>query len=223
MIYLRLSLIFFWTEQEGVALNSYVTDKECPLPEPFKAKIGPILFIAALFFMTFLGRFIFAPLIPTIEQELGLTHSQAGSLFLMISLGFFVAQICSGFISSRVNHKRTLVLSILGVGLAQLVFNVTSFLWFIRGILFILGMAAGLHMPSAIATITAMVNRQDWGKALAVHQMAPPLSLVLGPLLIILMIDWFSWQTILAILGCITFTVGLAFLFFGRAYLYIYF
>jgi NNP family nitrate/nitrite transporter-like MFS transporter len=160
-------------------------DKECPIPEPFKANIGPILFIAALFFLNFLGRLIFAPLMPTIEQELGLTHSQAGSLFLMISLGFFVAQICSGFISSRVNHKRTLVLSILGVGLTQLLFSVTSFLWIIRGLLFMLGMAAGLHMPSAIATITAMVNRKDLGKALAVHQIAPPLGLVLGPLLII--------------------------------------
>jgi len=42
-------------------------------------------------------------------------------------------------------------------------------------ILFMLGVAAGLHMPSAMATITAMVNRQEWGKALAVHQTAPPL------------------------------------------------
>jgi len=207
---------FFCTKKEGIALNSYVMDKECPIPEPFTANIGPILFIAALFLLNFLGRLIFAPLMPTIEQELGLTHSQAGSLFLMISLGFFVAQICSGFISSRINHKMTLVLSILGVGLAQLLFSVTSFLLIIRGLLFMLGMAAGLHMPSAIATITAMVNRKDWGKALAVHQMAPPLGLVLGPLLIILLIEWLSWQTILTILGCISFAVGFVFLRFGR-------
>jgi len=197
-------------------VDSYVTDKDCPIPEPLRANLGRILFIGALFFLTFLGRFIFAPLMPTIEKEIGITHSQAGSLFLMISLGLFIAQICSGFLSSRVNHRGALVISTLGIGVALLVLNLKNDLWFIRGVLFMIGMAAGLHMPSAIATITAMVNRQDWGKALAVHQTAPPLSLVLGPLLAILLLGWFSWQAILAVLGGISIVVGLTFLRFGR-------
>jgi NNP family nitrate/nitrite transporter-like MFS transporter len=197
-------------------VNSYVSDKECPIPEPFRANVGRILFISALFFLTFMGRFIFAPLMPTIEQELGITHGQAGSLFLMISLGFFVAQICSGFLSSRVNHKGALVLSTLGVGVALGIFSLSSFLWFIRACLILLGMAAGLHIPSAIATITAMVSNHDWGKALAVHQMAPPLSLVLCPLIANLMLDRFSWQVIVAFFGVVTLVVGLAFRRFGR-------
>jgi len=153
---------------------------------------------------------------PVIEQELSVSHVQAGSLFLTMSLGFFVAQICSGLVSSRIKHKGTLVISTLGVGLALLVFSLTSSLWVIRGILFLLGMASGLHVSSAIATITAMVHRQDWGKALAVHQTAPPLSVVLGPLLVILLLDLISWQNILAILGGVSVVVGLAFIRFGR-------
>ena len=197
-------------------MDSYVSEKVCPIPEPFRPNLGRILFISALFFLSFLGRFIFAPLMPTIEQELGITHSQAGSLFLMISLGFFVAQICSGFLSFRVHHKGTLVLSTLGIGLALVLFSVSSYLWFIRTCLILLGMAAGLHIPSAIATITAMVSNHDWGKALAVHQMAPPLSLVLCPLIANLMLGWVSWQVILAIFGVVTLVVGLAFRRFAR-------
>ncbi len=203
-------------KRKGIVVDSYVSDKECPIPEPFRANVGRILFIAALFFLSFMGRFIFAPLMPTVEQELGITHGQAGSLFLMISLGFFVAQIFSGFLSSRVNHKGALVVSTLGVGVALVLFSLSSFLWFIRACLILLGMAAGLHIPSAIATITAMVRNHDWGKALAVHQMAPPLSLVLCPLIANLMLDRFSWQVILAILGVVTLVVGLAFRRFGR-------
>lgn len=197
-------------------MDPHVIDKECPIPEPFKANLGRILFLAGLFFLTFIGRFIFAPLMPAIERELGISHVQAGSLFLTMSLGFFVAQICSGFLSSRIRHKGTLVISTLGVGLALLVFSLTSSLWVIRCILFALGMASGLHLSSAIATITAMVHRQDWGKALAVHQTAPPLSVVLGPLLVILLLGLISWQNILAILGGISVVVGLAFIRFGR-------
>ena len=197
-------------------MDPHVIDKECPIPEPFKANLGRILFLAGLFFLTFIGRFIFAPLMPVIEQELSISHVQAGALFLTMSLGFFVAQICSGFLSSRIKHKGTLVISTLGVGLALLVFSLTSSLWVIRGILFVLGMASGLHVSSAIAIITAMVHRQDWGKALAVHQTAPPLSVVLGPLLVILLLGLISWQNILAILGGISVVVGLAFIRFGR-------
>jgi NNP family nitrate/nitrite transporter-like MFS transporter len=46
--------------------------------------------------------------------------------------------------------------------------------------------------------------------------MAPPLSLVLCPLLATLMLNWFSWQVILAVFGAVTLLVGLAFLRFGR-------
>ena len=191
-------------------------EKDCPIPESFRSMLGNILFLALLFFLTFIGRFIFAPLMPTIENELGITHSQAGTLFLMISLGFFAGQVCSGFLSSRVDHRGSLIISTFGLGVTLLLFNLTSSLWTIRLILFLLGVAAGLHMPSAMATITAMVNRQEWGKAMAVHQTAPPLSLVLGPLLAILLLDLFSWRTILTLLGGMAFVVGLLFLRFGR-------
>ena len=191
-------------------------EKDCPIPESFRSMLGNILFLALLFFLTFIGRFIFAPLMPTIENELGITHSQAGTLFLMISLGFFAGQVCSGFLSSRVDHRGSLIISTFGLGVALLLFNLTSSLWIIRIIMFLLGVAAGLHMPSAMATITAMVNRQEWGKAMAVHQTAPPLSLVLGPLLAILLLDLFSWRTILTLLGGMAFVVGLLFLRFGR-------
>jgi NNP family nitrate/nitrite transporter-like MFS transporter len=204
------------TKPKGVVVDPYVSDKECPVPEPFRANLGRILFVSALFFLSFMGRFIFAPLMPTIEQKLDITHSQSGSLFLMISLGFFVAQICSGFLSNKVNHKGTLVISTLGIGLALVIFSVSSHLWFIRLCLILLGMGAGLHIPSAIATITAMVRHSDWGKALALHQMAPPFSLVLCPLIANLMLGLFSWQLVLAIFGVVTLMVGLAFRRFGR-------
>ncbi|MEJ2025230.1 MAG: MFS transporter, partial [Deltaproteobacteria bacterium] len=181
------------------------------MPEPFRANLGSILFISTLFFLSFMGRFILAPLMPAIEQYLTITHSQAGSLFLMISLGFFAAQICSGFLSHKVNHKGTLVISMLGMGLALVIFSINSQLWFIRVCLVLLGMGAGLHIPSAIASITAMVSHAEWGKALALHQMAPPLSLVLCPLIANLMLSIFSWQLILTVFGLVTLIVGLAF------------
>jgi NNP family nitrate/nitrite transporter-like MFS transporter len=191
-------------------------EKSCPIPEPFRARAGTVFFIASLFLLNFTGRFIFAPLMPFIEQEVGITHAQAGSLFLIISLGFAGAQFGSGFLSFRLNHKKVMVISILVVGLALLALGFIHSLLAIRLALFLLGLGAGLHVPSALATITAMVNRQDWGKALGVHSAAPSLSLVLGPLLVAALVGPISWRVILFCLGGLSLFAGTAFMRYGK-------
>jgi NNP family nitrate/nitrite transporter-like MFS transporter len=191
-------------------------EKSCPLPEPFRARAGTVFFIAALFLLNFTGRFIFAPLMPFIEQELVITHAQAGSLFLIISLGFAGAQFGSSFLSSRLTHRKVMVVSIVAVGFVLLALGFVHSLPVIRLALFLLGLGAGLHVPSALATITAMVNRQDWGKALGVHSAAPSLSLVLGPLLVALLVGSISWRVIIICLGGLSLFAGMAFMHYGR-------
>ncbi len=190
--------------------------KDCPVPESFRNMIGNIIFLTIIFFLTFISRFIFAPLMPTIAQALGLSHSQAGSIFLVGSVGVFIGSLSSGFISSRINHRGTLIISMFGVGLALLACVFTRSLWMIRAGMIVLGITAGIQLPSNIATITAIVGRQDWGKALAVQQMAPPLSLILGPLLSVFILTWFSWKIPLAVIGVLAIIVGFVLIQFGR-------
>ena len=190
-------------------------EKECPVPEPFTSEIGSIISLTVLFFLSFIGRFIFAPLMPSIVKDLNITSGQAGSIFLIGSLGVFIGSLSSGFIAARINHRGNLVVSMFGAGLALLFCSFFSSLWTIRAAMVILGISAGLNLPSNIATITAMVDRQDWGKALAVQQMAPPMSLVLGPLLTVLFLTWFSWQAPLIAIALFTIAVGVFLMRFG--------
>jgi NNP family nitrate/nitrite transporter-like MFS transporter len=71
-----------------------------------------------------------------------------------------------------------------------------------------LGMAAGLHLPSNVATITAIVSRQDWGKALSIQQMAPPTALIIGPLLTVAVTAEYSWRTPLGGIAAVTLIVA---------------
>ncbi|MGD9046106.1 MAG: MFS transporter [Desulfobacterales bacterium] len=178
-----------------------MTDKDCPVPEPFGGAIGSVLFLTLLFFLTFIGRFIFAPLMPAMSSELGLSHSQAGSIFLCASIGVFIGSLSSGFISSRIQHKGTIALSLLGTASALLLCTMFTSLWVLRGLVLMLGLMAGMNLPSNVATITALVSRQDWGKALAVQQTAPPLSLILGPLLTVFLLTWFSWRAPMVVIA----------------------
>ena len=162
--------------------------------------------------MTFMSRFIFAPLMPTIETSLGISHAQAGSFFLFISIGMLVSQIFSGHISSRLDHRGTLFISAFGLGIPLLLLNFINDLSTIKILMFILGIAAGLHMPSAIATLTAMVERKDWGKAFGVHGSAPALSLTIGPFIAVMLLRLFSWQAIITAIGIVSILVSIAFL-----------
>jgi NNP family nitrate/nitrite transporter-like MFS transporter len=87
----------------------------------------------------------------------------------------------------------------------------------INGVMFFLGLSAGFHVPSAIATITAMVSRKDWGKALGMHQTAPSLSLVLAPLLVQYLLARLSWWLILVCLGAVSLGTGIVFVLFARS------
>ncbi len=193
-----------------------IEDGDCPAPVPFKESLGITIFLASLFLLTFVGRIIFAPLLPAIEQEFGLSHSQAGSIFLMISLGLFIAPVCSGFISSKINHRGALGVSALLVGLALVSLGFIDSFLTLRLVMVFIGLAAGLHLPSALASITAEVQRSDWGKALGVHQSAPPLAFVTAPLIVAALMGWLSWRTILVLFGVLTLSSVAAYRVFGR-------
>lgn len=193
-----------------------MTDKSCPIPESFRDMIGTIIFLTVLFFLTFISRFIFAPLMPAIVRDLNITPGQAGSIFLIGSLGVFIGSLSSGFLSSRINHRGNLAVSMFAGGLALFLCTSMVSLWTIRITMLILGIAAGLNLPSNMATITAVVSRQDWGKALAVQQMGPPLSLVLGPLLTVFFLSWFTWRMPLLFLAVVTIAVGVFLMRFGK-------
>ena len=177
---------------------------------------GSVLFLTLIFFVNFVSRIIFAPFFPTIERELGISHGQAGSFFFLISLGYVAALMGSGFFSARLTHRKTIVFSSACVGCVLLGLSVTKNLWAIALGLLGLGMAAGLYLPSAVAAIASLVDRKHWGKAIAVHELAPNLGFLSAPLLAELFLRWFTWRTALAALGATSVIVSLAFVRYGR-------
>ncbi len=193
-----------------------MSDKSCPVPETFQSMFWSILYLTLIFFITFISRFIFSPLLPKISGDLNITSAQAGSIFLISSFGVFFGSFFSGFVSSRINHKGTLTLSIFCVAIALFICVMFTSLGTIRLAMLVLGIAAGLNLPSVTAIITAIVSRPDWGKALAVQQLAPPSSLILGPLLTVFVLQWFSWRYLMGGMAVFVFLVALTLLFIAK-------
>ncbi len=176
----------------------------------------PLLFLVGIFFLNFLSRIVLSPLLPTVEKDLKIGHEEAGSFFFIISFGYCIMLLGSSFVSSRLSHRKTILLSTVALGGALLFVGLSHQLWMVRLGLFTLGMAAGLYLPSGIATITELVNPRDWGKAISIHELAPNLSFVIAPLIAEMLLRWFSWQGIFTLFGIFSILTGILFFLFGR-------
>jgi len=178
--------------------------------------IGPLVILTAIFFLNFITRIIFAPLMPEIEKDLGISHGTAGALFFLISVGYFITLLGSGWVVARYTHKRTITFSAVVLGLALVGTSFSNSLLAIRTGLLLLGMAAGLYLPSGIATVTDLFSSRHWGKALGAHELAPNLGFIAAPLLSELLLIIFPWRLVLLVLGVASVVAGLAFARFGR-------
>ena len=182
----------------------------------FGAGVIPLLLLTSIFFTNFLARIVLAPLMPGIESELDISHAEAGSLFLVISLGYFVSLLGSGFISSRLTHKRTIIFSAMALGLALISISFCSGLWSMRLGAFCLGVAAGPYLPSAIATLTTLFESRHWGRAIAIHELAPNLSFVLAPLICEIVMYRYSWRAVFIVIGVVATVLSMVFARCGR-------
>ncbi|MDJ0808592.1 MAG: MFS transporter [Desulfobacterales bacterium] len=182
-------------------------NSRCELPadghasDDFRAALPPILILTSIFFLNFMARIIMAPLLPVIRDDLALDHSGAGRFFLLLSCGYFVALLGSGHLAGRMAHRRVIILSCVGVGLALMGIAVAPTLAGVYGGLVGLGLAAGIYLPSGIASITDRVGAAHWGKALAVHELAPNSAFLLAPLVVEAALGVMGWRSLLMLLG----------------------
>jgi NNP family nitrate/nitrite transporter-like MFS transporter len=168
-----------------------------------------LFLLTTLFFLNFTARVIFSPLLPIIEDELNIDHATAGSFFLLISAGYFFSILASGFVSSRINHKKTIILSTIATGLVLVVLSFCTTLWLMRIGLVGLGLAAGLYLPSGLFSIVRLVSPAYLARGMAVHELAPNLGFIAAPVLVDIMLRFCTWQQGLQWLGIVMMGAGI--------------
>jgi len=183
----------------------------------FKAGIPVLLLIIMVVITNILSRSILSPLLIRVETSFDISHGPAAQLFLYISIGYSIAMLLSGFVSSKLTHRGSILLSsiVMSVGLA--VMAAAPSIEVMRMGVFIMGAGSGLYPPSGIATITALIHERDWQKALSLHEIGPHFGMVLAPLYANFMLTSSSWRGTLGLLSGIVLAVGLLFFLLIRA------
>jgi MFS transporter, NNP family, nitrate/nitrite transporter len=170
-----------------------------------------ILFLAFLFFLNFLSRILFSPLLPLIKEEFLLNNSRSASLFFFISSGYFISVSMSGFVSAKINHANTILLSSCASGVVLILATyLNSYAPFCLA-LFVLGLAAGLYLPSGMWTISASVPHSFLARGIAIHELAPNLGFIMAPLLLQSVIAFFTWRQCLIGVACALILTGIVY------------
>jgi MFS transporter, NNP family, nitrate/nitrite transporter len=178
--------------------------------DPFIASLPLIGALTGIFFLNFLSRFIFSPLLVLLEKDLNISHAEAGALFFYITVGYFAGLAGSGFISSRVSHVSTIVISCLASGIALAATAYGRNLPALQIGLIILGVGTGLYLPSGISTLTSTLSPRHWGKAFSLHEIAPTFAFVAGPLIAQVLTARYSWRLVLLTIAFFIFFAGTA-------------
>lgn len=167
----------------------------------FRQALPALFLLTSVFFLTFLSRIIFSPLLPLLEKELEIRHSQGASLFLGVSIGYVVTILLAPFLSVRIGNRKTIACAGVGCGLMLVLFSFCHTLASCQIVSVCVGLMAGLYLPSGMATIVELAPASYLTRGMAIHELAPNLGFVIAPLISSLLVSFFGWRTGVQLLG----------------------
>jgi predicted MFS family arabinose efflux permease len=174
-------------------------------------RILVLLLFWSLWFVNFSTRTVISPLLPVIEDELGISHALAGSVFTFLAVGYTITLLLSGLLSPRIGYKRSIVLGFaISVTAVFCLKYAATYHALVTASLFI-GLGAGIYLPSAIPLVTVIFGRRNWGKAIAFHDTAATFSILAIPILTAFALRFFYWRDIFVILGAACLIVLISF------------
>ena len=186
------------------------------IPMPFRTALPWTGFVALLFLLNYMSRSTLTPLLVSIEKDLGIGHAQATSLLLMQSAGFSSALAASGFLLSRFKPRQIATIPLAIAGGILLLMPLVHTLGQARLVFIAFGLGVGFYFPAGMATLSSLVFPKDWGKAVAIHELAPNTGFILIPLLAQAGLMFTDWRGVFAIMGVLMICTAGAFLLWGR-------
>jgi NNP family nitrate/nitrite transporter-like MFS transporter len=178
-------------------------------------RLSPVAYLTGIAFLVLLSRLMFSPLLPVIEDDLKLTHGQAGGLFFFMSVGFSISMLLSGFIAGLLTHRWTILTSAFTATAALFALSFCRGLHCMQGLLVLLGAGGGLYLPSAMATITNLVKKKRRGRAIGIHEIGFNMSFIAAPLAVRFILPIYTWRVSLIMVAACTAIAGFAFMLFG--------
>lgn len=170
-----------------------------------------LLLLFFLWFLNFVGRTMFAPVLPLIEDEYLISHAKASSIFIFQAIGYGTSMFFSGLFSGVFGYKKSIALSLIVSAFAFLLVPFAKVFNALYVLSFIIGMATGMYIPAVIPLITHYFEENIWGKAIAIHDSAASIGVFGAPIIAIFLLQFFGWRNIFSVLGIVFIIAALVF------------
>jgi len=167
-----------------------------------------------LWFANFSVRTVISPLLPIIEHELNISHAAAGGIFSFLSVSYTISVLLSGLLSPRIGYKRSIAMGFMCLTISAFFFSYVETYAGLAVVSSLMGLGAGIYLPSAIPLLTGIIERKNWGKAIAFHETAASFSIFSIPLLVALVLRFFQWKTVFLMMSATCLVVFSLFLVF---------
>lgn len=174
-----------------------------------------MLMVAVFFSM--IARAIFSPLMPSVQDDLGISLAVAGSLFLIVNVSFAVSMMLSGFLSARLGHGLSVVVSLALVAVGLLVSAAATGLTMILLALILIGCGAGIYPASGLAMINRKIKPARRTAAFSVHEASPNFAMFMAPVVVLVSEPYIGWRGVLLLMGLICCIATVAFWRWGAA------
>jgi NNP family nitrate/nitrite transporter-like MFS transporter len=148
-------------------------------------------------------RTILSPILPILEDEFGVVHAQAASIFTFIAFGYGTSVSFSGIAASKFGCKKGVIFSFFIAMFVYFIFPMVKHFYLFYPLGFLLGIAAGMYLPSIIPMITEYFEERLWGKAISIHESAASLAIFGAPFIALFMLSLFPWRAIFTLFGIV--------------------
>jgi len=175
-----------------------------------------LLFLLCLWFLWFINftlRMVFSPILPILEDEFIVSHAQASGIFVFLSVGYGVAVIIAGLFSGTFGYKKSIVFSLLLLGLTCFSIPFIHKFWLLYAFAFVLGFSVGFYIPSAIPLMTEHYSENNWGKVIAIHDTGASIAVFAAPFIALFLLQFFPWRGIFVVFGFVFLASALVFSF----------
>jgi NNP family nitrate/nitrite transporter-like MFS transporter len=163
-----------------------------------------------------LVRTILGPILPLIEDEFSINHSEATILVSCLALGATSVLFASGVFGGRLGYKRSALLCLAVSFVVFLLIPHARAFFHLAGLILVLGAATGAYFPCVIPLVTEHYEPAIWGRALAIQDTGASLSLFGAPLLTILLLKIVSWRQFYYVFAAAYFVSGVLFLLYAN-------
>lgn len=188
-------------------------------PPHYGAYRWVILFLAWSAFLTStICKLAWGTMAVSVGSSIGLSIGSLGVFVTASYVGSVVSSVGGGFVADRVGPRRTLFISLVGLGASTYAFSFTPSLGIGIALQALMGLTAGADYAAAIKAVSTWFNLRERGRAIGLFTTATSLAVVLSNAILPTAVAHIGWRDTYRCLAVATFGLSVlcAFLFRDR-------